>query len=68
MDKQEVKCNAKLRFDYFSVNVSVLAVVFRQQILKNLTISGKVIDAFFEKVLNLFCQGQEQACYAVFNI
>ena len=31
MDKQEVKCNAKLRNSYFSVNVLVLAVVFRRQ-------------------------------------
>ena len=30
-----MKCNAKLRLYYFSVNVSVLAVVFRRQILKN---------------------------------
>ena len=32
MDKLEVKCNAKLRSNHFSVNVSVLAVVFCQQI------------------------------------
>ena len=35
MDKKEVKCNAKLRRNEFSVNVSVLAVVFRQQFSKN---------------------------------
>ena len=35
MDKQEVKCNANLRSNYFSVDVSVLAVVFRRQIQKN---------------------------------
>ena len=29
MDKWEVKCNLKLRPNYFSVNVFVLAVVFR---------------------------------------
>ena len=28
MDKWEVKCNLKLRPNYFSVNVFVLAVVF----------------------------------------
>ena len=33
--KWEVKCNVKLRPNYFSVNFSVLAVVFRQQIKKN---------------------------------
>ena len=32
MDKQELKCNAQLRLNYFSVNVSVLAVVFRRHI------------------------------------
>ena len=35
MDKKEVKCNAKLRCNEFSVNVFVLAVVFRQQFSKN---------------------------------
>ena len=34
MDYYEVKCNAKLCPNYFSVNVSVLAVVFCQQITK----------------------------------
>ena len=29
MDKWKVKCNLKLRPNYFSVNVFVLAVVFR---------------------------------------
>ena len=33
-DKWEVKCNAKLRPNYFSVNVFILALVFRQQISK----------------------------------
>ena len=28
-------CNAKLCPNYFSVNVSILAIAFRQQILKN---------------------------------
>ena len=32
MGKWEVKCNVKLRPNYFSVNVSILAVVFRRQI------------------------------------
>ena len=35
MDKQEVICNAELRHNYFSVNVSILAVVFCQKIKKN---------------------------------
>ena len=35
MDKWEVKFNAKLRRNEFSVNVSVLAVVFRRQSSKN---------------------------------
>ena len=43
MDKKEVKCNAKLRCNEFSVNVSVLAVVFRQQFSKKPTISGTVV-------------------------
>ena len=30
-----MKCNAKLRPDYFSVNVFVLAIAFRQQISNN---------------------------------
>ena len=38
MDKHEVNCNAKLRHNCFSVNVSVLAVVFRRQIKKKTTI------------------------------
>ena len=29
--KNEVKCNAKLSFYYFFVNVSVLAIAFHQQ-------------------------------------
>ena len=32
IDTQEVKCNAKLRPNYFSVKVSVLAVAFHQKI------------------------------------
>ena len=35
MDKLEVICNAELCPNYFSVNVFVLAVVFRRQFLKN---------------------------------
>ena len=35
MDKKEVKYNAKLRPDDFSVVVFVVDVVFRQQISKN---------------------------------
>ena len=32
MNKQQVKCNAKLRLDDFSVNVSIVVVAFRRQI------------------------------------
>ena len=35
MDKLEVICNAELCPNYFSVNVSVVAVVFHQQFSKN---------------------------------
>ena len=37
VDKDEVKCNAKLRSNYFPVNVSVPAIVFHQQILETST-------------------------------
>ena len=37
MDKDEVKWNAKLRSDYFSVNVSLLAILFCREI------SGKIV-------------------------
>ena len=43
MEKNEVKCNTKLRSNYFSVNVSVLAIAFRQQISKKPTISGTIV-------------------------
>ena len=42
MDKKEVKCNAKLRPNYFSVNVSVLAVVFHGEFSKNQQIQPKL--------------------------
>ena len=35
MDKLEVICNAELCPNYFSANVSVVAVVFHQQFSKN---------------------------------
>ena len=35
MDKWEVECNVKLHPNYFSTNVSLIAVVFREQISKN---------------------------------
>ena len=35
IDKQELKFNVKLRPNCFSVNVSILAVVFCRQILKD---------------------------------
>ena len=46
MDKNEVKCYAKLRSNYFSVNVSVLAIVFCRQISKNRQFQSKL--SFFE--------------------
>ena len=42
MAKNEVKCNAKLSFNYFFVNVSVLAIVFHQQILKKQQFQAKL--------------------------
>ena len=50
MDKNEVKCNTKLRSNYFSVNVSVLAIVFRQQISKNRQFEGKFVGEIQELV------------------
>ena len=38
-----MKCNAKLRRNKFSVNVSVLAVVFRRQFSKKSTVSAKIV-------------------------
>ena len=38
-----MKFYAKLCLNYFSVNVSVLAIVFHRQILQNPTISGKLV-------------------------
>ena len=43
MDKKKMKFYAKLCLNYFSVNVSVLAIVFHRQILQNPTISGKLV-------------------------
>ena len=37
-----MQCNAKLRRNEFSVNVSVLAVVFSRQFKKTPTISAKI--------------------------
>ena len=42
MDKQETKYNVRLLSDYFYVNVSVLAVVFRRQILKTRQFQAKL--------------------------
>ena len=39
-----MKCNAKLPRNLFSVKVSVLAVVFRQQFSKKATFSVKVVS------------------------
>ena len=48
--------NAKLCPNYFSVNVSVLAVVFRQQIKKNLILPDKEtpILVFFRGICKIF--------------
>ena len=43
MDKWEVMYNTELCLNYFSVNVSVLAIVFRRQIKKT-TILPEIID------------------------
>ena len=42
MDKLEVKYNVKLCPNYFPVNISVLAVVFRRQFLKNQQFQAKL--------------------------
>ena len=42
MDKNEVKCNAKLRSNYFSLNVSILAIIFCQKISKNRQFQAKL--------------------------
>ena len=39
-----MKCNAKLRPYYFPVKVSVLALVFRQKISKNLIMMAQVLS------------------------
>ena len=39
-----MKCDAKLRPNYFSVNVSVLGVVFRQQISKKPAILPEIVS------------------------
>ena len=46
-----MKCNAKLSPYYFPVKVSVLALVFRQKISKNLIMMAQVLslDVFSEK-------------------
>ena len=43
MNKSEVKRNVKLHPNYFSVNVSVLAVVFHRQILKHREFQAKLL-------------------------
>ena len=47
MDKQELKCNAKLPLNCFSVNVSVLGVVFCRQISKSRQFQAK-LSIFFK--------------------
>ena len=41
-----MKCYANLRPNYFSVNVSVLAVVSREQIPKKLTVLPETVGVF----------------------
>ena len=41
-------CNAELYPNYFSVNVSVLAVVFRRQISENRQFCAKLMSSFSE--------------------
>ena len=67
MNKWKVKCNTKLCFNYSSVNVSVLAVVFRQQIFKNPTISGKVVSflKFVGKIQQVVWKSSQKNNYDV---
>ena len=44
MDKNEVKRNVKLRSNYFSVKVSILATVFRRQISKSQQFQAKLSE------------------------
>ena len=60
MDKKQVKSNAKLRLNYFSVKFYVLAVVFRQQISKN--------QQFCLKLLVGFCQPNTTASMETFTV
>ena len=41
-----MKCNAKLRPNYFPVNVSSLAIEFRRQIKKNTIILPEIVGFF----------------------
>ena len=43
LEEQEVKCNAQLCPNYFSVNVSVLAVVFHRQLSRNRQFQAKLL-------------------------
>ena len=45
MDEKEGKCNVKLSSNYFSANVSILAVVFRRQIQKTNNFGEKLSEA-----------------------
>ena len=51
MDKWKVKCNLKLRPNYFSVNVFVLAVVFCLQISKNWRFCQNLISDFLQTLV-----------------
>ena len=42
LKEQEVKCNAQLCPNYFSVNVSVLAIVFHRQLSRNRQLEEKL--------------------------
>ena len=46
MNKQEVKCNTKLRRNCFSMNFSTLAIAFPRQIKKNTAILPDIVDFF----------------------
>ena len=49
-----MKCNSQLRPNYFSMSVSVLAVVFRRQISENLQFCLKLIIMLIRTALVLF--------------
>ena len=68
MGKWGVNCNVKLLPNYFSGNVSVLAVVYRQQILKNQQLPAKLwilwilVRSFFGSDFDI-CVAQKQETF-----